>query len=179
MGIAVCRASGALALGAGGGADGRGLSAAARRGGGAQHHHRRTAGGDLSPCEPLQAAAEWSPWVALDPNIVQRFSGPRAGVGNRMEWSSEDPRVGAGSQEITRSVPDQRVETELDFGDMGTATAWIALAPQGTDTQVTWGLIADMGNTPIGRYVGLMMDRWVGADYEKGLTRLKSIVEAE
>ena len=44
---------------------------------------------------------------------------------------------------------------------------------------MTWGLEADMGNAPVGRYMGLMMDRWVGGDFEAGLARLKALVEAE
>lgn len=125
----------------------------------------------------MQAFAEWSPWGDIDPDLVQTFEGPETGVGNRMDWTSDDPKVGSGSQWISVSIPDERVETELDFGDMGTATAWFVLAPQGAATDVTWGLLADMGNNPVGRYMGLMMDRWVGADYERGLARLKEMVE--
>ena len=29
----------------------------------------------------------------------------------------------------------------------------------------------------VGRYMGLMMDEWVGADYERGLERLKELAE--
>ena len=119
----------------------------------------------------LQQAAEWSPWAGLDPAMKTTYAGPEQGVGNRMEWSSSDSRIGTGSQEIIASVPNQRVETALDFGDMGIATAWQVLKPEASGTLVTWGLLADMGNTPLGRYMGLMMDRWVGADYDKGLSR--------
>jgi effector-binding domain-containing protein len=34
-----------------------------------------------------------------------------------------------------------------------------------------------MGASPIGRYFGLMMDRMIGKDYERGLSRLKALVE--
>jgi hypothetical protein len=42
---------------------------------------------------------------------------------------------------------------------------------------VTWMLDTDMGAGPIGRWMGLMMDKWVGGDYETGLQNLKSLVE--
>ena len=128
--------------------------------------------------DSLQQAQQWSPWSGIDPEMTVSFSGPESGVGNRMEWTSADPRVGSGSQEITGSVLNERVETALDFGDMGLATAWLDLAAATGGTDVTWGLRADMGLNPVGRYMGLMMDRWVGADYERGLERLKEIVEA-
>lgn len=125
----------------------------------------------------LQRFAEWSPWQEMDPDMQQSFSGPEEGVGNRMEWTSDDPSIGSGSQEITLSIPGKRVETALDFGGMGTAKAWHELEPAGDGTEVIWGLLADMGTGPVGRYMGLMMDRWVGADYERGLSRLKAQVE--
>ena len=105
------------------------------------------------------------------------FSGPDEGVGAGMAWNSENPQVGTGSQEIVVSVPDERVETALDFGPMGTAKAAFLLEAAGGATRVTWDLEADMGNDPMGRWMGLMMDRWVGADYEQGLTNLKTLVE--
>jgi uncharacterized protein YndB with AHSA1/START domain len=125
----------------------------------------------------LKRSAEWSPWMGLDPNMTVTYSGPDEGVGATMEWTSEDPAVGNGRQEITASVPAERVESALDFGDMGTAEAWFVLAPDGSGTSVTWGLDADMGMNPIGRWMGLMMDRWIGADYEKGLASLKALAE--
>lgn len=126
----------------------------------------------------LQRTAEWSPWADLDPEMTVTYSGPDAGVGNRMTWSSENERVGSGSQEIMISEPDERVETAVDFGGMGSATSWIVLAPDGDATKVTWGLLTDAGHSPVARWMGLMMDRWVGADYEKGLERLKTLAEA-
>lgn len=125
----------------------------------------------------LKAMAEWSPWLERDPDIKVTYSGPDTGVGAAMVWSSDKPDVGSGSQTITASEPDSRVETALDFGAMGTAVAWIVLVESDGATDVTWGLTADMGMNPVGRYMGLMMDRWVGADYEDGLARLKALVE--
>jgi hypothetical protein len=125
----------------------------------------------------LQKTTEWSPWMGLDPEMSVTFEGPETGVGNVMLWTSANPDVGNGRQEITLSEPDARVESALDFGDMGTALASVSLAPEGDGTRVTWGLVTDLGMNPIGRYMGLMMDGWIGADYEKGLALLKAKVE--
>ncbi|MEM1430055.1 MAG: SRPBCC family protein [Pseudomonadota bacterium] len=125
----------------------------------------------------LQRAAEWSPWLGIDPNVQTTYSGPEEGVGNRLEWASDDPQVGSGSQEIIESVAPTRVRSALDFGDMGGGEAWFDLTAAGDGTSVTWGLDADMGAGPIGRWMGLMMDDWVGADYEAGLANLKTLAE--
>ena len=125
----------------------------------------------------LKATQEWSPWLERDPDVVVRYDGPESGVGAKMTWTSDAPDVGNGAQEIVASVENKHVETALDFGDMGTAKADFVLEGQEDETLVTWSLDADMGNNPIGRYMGLMMDTWVGSDYEAGLGKLKTLVE--
>ena len=125
----------------------------------------------------MQATEAWSPWLERDPNIRLSYSGPTSGVGNRLTWESEHPEVGSGTQEITASVEPFRVETALDFGSMGTAEAWFILEPKGSATELTWGFVTDTGMNPIARWFGVMMDRWVGADYEAGLAKLKALAE--
>ena len=124
-----------------------------------------------------QATTQWSPWTGRDPAIKLTFTGPEAGVGNKMAWESQDPQIGAGSQEITESVANARVTSALDFGDMGQAVAAVLLATDGDGTRVTWTLDTDMGMNPIARWMGLAMDSMVGADYEAGLAKLKTLAE--
>ena len=130
----------------------------------------------------LKATETWSPWLSMDPQTTLTYNDVPEGVGAAMQWQSENPQVGSGSQEplgvgIVESVENQRVVTALDFGEMGSATARFDLAENAGRTNVTWGLRADMGGGPVGRWMGLMMDRWVGADYERGLANLKALVE--
>ncbi len=125
----------------------------------------------------LQAFSEWSPWSDRDPDMTVSYSGPETGVGNVMEWQSDQPDVGNGRQEIVAVSENEEVRTTLDFGAMGTAEAWWILADANGGTTVTWGLDADMGNNPMGRWMGLMMDGLVGADYDTGLANLKTLIE--
>ena len=120
----------------------------------------------------------WSPWAKLDPNTQYTFSGPASGLGAKMEWHSEHRNVGSGQQQIIVSKPDQQVQTALNFGDMGTALATFDLGAAGTDTRVTWGFDQDTGYNLLGRYFGLMMDKFIGADYEQGLANLKTLAES-
>ena len=125
----------------------------------------------------LQAFTAWSPWQGRDPDMTVNFSGPETGVGNIMEWQSDVPEVGNGRQEIIAVSENSEVRTALDFGDMGTAEAWWLLAEADGGTTITWGLDADMGNNPVGRWMGLLMDGLVGADYDAGLLNLKTLIE--
>lgn len=125
----------------------------------------------------MKAFNAWSPWADLDPDTVYVFSGPETGKGARSEWSSDHPQVGSGSQEIIESELNKSIRTRLDFGPDGIADGFYTLIRVETGTQVIWGFRTDMGNSLIGRYMGLMMDKWVGGDFEKGLNKLKILVE--
>jgi polyketide cyclase/dehydrase/lipid transport protein len=119
---------------------------------------------------------EWSPWKDLDPNVRMSFSGPESGVGAAMAWNGNS-KVGKGSQIITESIADQRVRADLDFGEIGTAKAEWLLSEAGAGCKLLWTLDMDVGSNPLGRYMGLFMDRMVGPDYERGLKQLKQLAE--
>ncbi|SEW31162.1 Polyketide cyclase / dehydrase and lipid transport [Aliiroseovarius sediminilitoris] len=126
----------------------------------------------------MQATEAWSPWLSRDPNVELTYEGPEDGVGNTLRWSSDEPSVGTGIQVITASTPNERVETALDFGPQGLANAYFDLEPADGGTLVTWGFDTKLGMNPFARWMGLMFDSWIGADYEKGLANLKALVEA-
>ena len=126
--------------------------------------------------EDLRKWNAWSPWVAKDPEMKQTWEGPESGVGQKASWESETQ--GTGTQTITKSEPPNRLETELDFGEMGTATSDWTLEKEGDGTKVTWGLGMKIGMNPVEKFFGLMMDGLVGPDYEAGLANLKKVIEA-
>ena len=125
---------------------------------------------------------KWSPWAKLDPEAEMTIIGH--GLGQKMIWSSEDPRVGEGSQEIIALDAPKQIRTHLEFGDQGMADASFDLISENGVTQVTWSLDTDMGAgvpvymKPFSSYLGLMMDSMIGKDYEKGLKNLQELVES-
>ena len=121
---------------------------------------------------------KWSPWAAYDPEGTRyEFGGPATGVGSTMSWSSEHPNVGSGMQEIVESQPNTMVKSRLVFDGFETPSyATFELEPTDGGTRVTWSFDANLDNM-VGRYMGLMMDEWVGGDYERGLARLKELAE--
>ncbi len=125
----------------------------------------------------LRAFNDWSPWARIDPHTEYEFSGPPGGVGAKMAWTSDDPSVGSGSQEITASEPDRLVRTRLDFADQGTAEAYFELEPEGAGTRITWAFDASFDGSLLERYVGLIVAPSVGNSYEEGLHNLKALAE--
>lgn len=119
---------------------------------------------------------EFSPWADLDPNITYTFEGPESGVGQKMNWTSENPDVGSGSQTIIRHEPPTFVETQLDFGIRGKPVSSFELVPSTSGTRVTWAFKSNLEGIPA-KWFGLMFDRWIGNDYEEGLAKLKDVAE--
>ncbi len=118
---------------------------------------------------------EWSPWHAMDPDTQYTFNGPLWGKGASMSWSGK--KSGQGTQTITASVPGKRVRTDLNFGgSMAVSQFDLQQDPKGIE--VTWSFETDFGWNLIGRYVGMTFDGSIGKDYENGLARLKTLVEA-
>lgn len=126
----------------------------------------------------------WSPWAAQDPGATYTFSGPASGVGARMEWVGDPRLTGKGSQEIVESLPYERVRARLSFGQQGEAVSQFAFSEEAGGTHVTWSFDTDLAAGQsllpgiVARYFGLFFDRWIGADFEKGLASLKSFAES-
>lgn len=117
----------------------------------------------------------WSPWAKTDPNTRYTFAGPESGVGAKLSWDGKE--IGQGSQQIIESELDRRVKVTLDFGGMGRATSTYTLQAEGDGTQVTWAFDEEFGQNLLARYFGLVLEKFLGPDYEQGLANLKAVVE--
>ncbi|MBL8256546.1 MAG: SRPBCC family protein [Pseudoxanthomonas mexicana] len=137
----------------------------------------RSPGQVFAALDSFERFNAWSPWAEYDPQATYTFEGPASGVGARMRWVG-NRAVGSGSQEITASEPHRRVAVALNF-DGSQAQGTYVLAPEGAGTRVTWAFDSDHGMNPFKRWLGLLFDKMIGADYEKGLAKLKALLEQE
>jgi Polyketide cyclase / dehydrase and lipid transport len=126
----------------------------------------------------LKRFNEWSPWAARDPQLQASLSGAEQGEGAKIEWRSDKKSVGTGSMEITGSDPNRHIDLAVDFNGLD-GTAFYDISPSGSGSKVIWGFTHQSGASPIKRWKGLMLDRYVGADYSAGLTKLKELIESE
>ena len=124
----------------------------------------------------LQQWQKWSPWHQMDPNMKVTYEGESKGEGASYSWSSD--KVGNGKLTIVEAHPHQYIATDLDFTGQGKARAYYRFENSSEGTLVTWGFDADMGQNPIAKYMGLMMDSMIGSDFEKGLQNLKTHVQS-
>jgi effector-binding domain-containing protein len=125
----------------------------------------------------------WSPWHELDSTMPKTYSETMGEVGSWYQWDSKNPNVGKGKITITAIKENESIENELAFDGMGTSIAAYTFAPEGEGTKVTWSLEGNCSGLPWYmivpcKYFNLMMDKMVGADFEKGLNKLKTLCES-
>ena len=129
---------------------------------------------NVSDVEKVQA---WSPWKAADPSMEVKLSDTKSGVGAWYSWKGDNS--GEGRAEIIESVPNKTVRSKLDFVGMGSSVGYWKLAADGEGTKATWGF-EGTDETPImGPWLAMMMDNFVGADFDKGLKLLAPIAVAD
>lgn len=126
----------------------------------------------------FHAWEHWSPWQDVDPDMEQTYTGPDAGVGAVMAWKG-NRKAGAGRMEITDVTPTS-VVVDLQFLKPFKAhnTTSFTLAPEGDGTKVTWTMVGP--KTFMTKVMGIFtsMDKMIGPDFEKGLSRLEGHVTA-
>jgi Polyketide cyclase / dehydrase and lipid transport len=75
--------------------------------------------------------------------------------------------------------PERSIAYVLRITDVGMTSNGVITftAVDDKSSKVSWTNEGDFGNNPFTRYFGLMMDSWVGKDYDASLARLKALVE--
>jgi hypothetical protein len=126
----------------------------------------------------LHHFADWSPSVIRDPQLTMSYSGPEAGKGAQVQWTSKAPSVGSGNMEITGSDPNRHLDLVVNFNGLD-GTSSFDVAPSGSGSKVTWTFGYDSGSSPLKRWKALALDSFIGAEYRTGLDRLKEKIEAE
>lgn len=122
----------------------------------------------------------WNPWAEMDPTEKVTFSENRSGKDAWTEWDGNDD-VGAGRMTIVNSVENEFVEEDLHFTRPFEAHTQVklALTAEGENTKLTWTY--DGKNDLMGKVMCLFMDmdKMLGGDFDRGLAKLKPLVEAD
>lgn len=128
--------------------------------------------------DDFRAWQQWSPWEGLDPSMERTYSGPAKGLGARYTWKGNS-KAGSGSMEIVAAEPGRTAIT-LTFLKPWKATNAVELTFVEDDgvTAVTWTMAGT--HTGLGRVFALLMnmDKFIGKDFEKGLSAMKGLAEA-
>ena len=128
----------------------------------------------------LEKWDDFSPWADMDPDMTKTYNGEPGAVGSTYHWTG-NRKVGEGTMTITDSAPNERVVLDLRFIKpfKSESVTELGLKPVDDGTEVTWRMTgATTFMVKVMSLFGKNMDKMVGPDFEKGLTRLKTVTEA-
>jgi Polyketide cyclase / dehydrase and lipid transport len=121
--------------------------------------------------------AVWNPFMKLDPNVKNTYTGPDSGVGAACSWEGNN-KIGAGSATIIESKPGELVRQRMDWlrPMKGTSTVEFTFKPAGEKTVVTWAMYGKNGF--MGKLFSLFIncEKMVGPQFEQGLAELGKVV---
>jgi hypothetical protein len=122
----------------------------------------------------------WSPWAKLDPAMKTTYGGAAGQVGSSYHWTGND-KVGEGRMTVIDERPGSLVYIRLEFlrPFKSVSTSTFKFLPAATGTEVTW--IMEGKNDLLGKAMSAFvnMDKMIGDDFERGLTQLKALCEAQ
>jgi uncharacterized protein YndB with AHSA1/START domain len=129
----------------------------------------------------LKQQRHWSPWDQKDPHMKRTYTGAESGVGAKYAWDG-NKQIGAGSQQIMATKPNERIDINIDFTRPFEAHNKIEfiLRPSGggtNTTNVTWAIHGPMPFMFRAMSVLCTMDKMMSKEFDKGLTQLKALVE--
>lgn len=126
----------------------------------------------------LRKWRDWGAWFRKDPDMQVTYSGAPMQVGMKSAWKSKSQ--GNGEMLIQAMLPNKSMTYSLSFAEYDMkSNGEINLLVEGNSTIVVWRSFGKLGNNPIYRYFGLMMDATIGPDFASGLQNLKTLVEQQ
>ncbi len=123
--------------------------------------------------------SQWSPWH--DETMSYEILGPEQGEGAILVWQSE--RKGEGQIEIVEAEAYKKISMRMGFAEQGDVRTYFLMEPSDRGTLLRWQYELDLAeiDNPFyrltGRYMAFLMDDWIASDFDRGLARVKLILE--
>ncbi len=139
-----------------------------------------------APAENIKAAftdfkffrKNWSPWTEKDPSMTIVDEGESGKPGSKYSWVG-NKEVGTGTIELLSIDGDTVVEKlTMKLPREMEARIFLITKTEGSATNVKWGmkfLVSFFGRAPM---LFMSMDKMMGPDFENGLAKLKTVMEA-
>lgn len=120
----------------------------------------------------------WSPWTEKDPNMKVTYSGEPGKEGSSMSWESDKKEVGKGSMTYKYTHNDTVMQS-LNFEGQGEAKVYHIVTADGDNkSKVSWLMQNDVPFLFRAVMLFMNIDKMVGPDFEKGLSKLKAAMES-
>ncbi len=115
----------------------------------------------------------WTEWGRRD-ELEYTYGEPSSGDGAVQRWRNSHL---SGELHVIRSESDSRLDYELRMKECATIFGRILLQHDGACTRVVWRCVWDRARNPYRRYLDLVYRRVIARDFQRGLDRLKVLVE--
>lgn len=124
--------------------------------------------------------AAWSPWEALDPNMQKTYVGQPGQPGQRYEWKGNKD-VGSGQMTVESVQAPSKIAIKLEFIEPweSSSQTLFSFDPVGEQTKVTWTMSGRNRFVEKAMTLWMDMDKMVGGDFEKGLSKLSEAAQKE
>jgi uncharacterized protein YndB with AHSA1/START domain len=122
--------------------------------------------------------AAWSPFEKLDPEVKKTFGGEPSGTGATYAWAGNS-KAGEGRMTIERSDKPSLIAIKLEFLKpfAATNTATFTFVPTPGGTTATWAMDGQRNFVMKAFSLFIDSDKWLGAEFDSGLTALKALAE--
>jgi hypothetical protein len=119
----------------------------------------------------------WNPWSQMEPDHKFEVTGNAATVGHKYYWEGKE--IGSGQMIFTELIPYNFIKSDIEFltPQSGKGIVEFKFEPQENSTKFSWAIVGD-AEYPIGRYMGMLMDTFLGKNFEDGVANLKLKCEA-
>lgn len=119
----------------------------------------------------------WSPWKKMGDNVSVEYKNNGVGLDAGYVIKNKNKEGSGATIMVTEANPFSKVAVSLDFMQRGEALSSFTLTDNNEATSVNWSLTYDVGNNPFARWIGLLMKKSMGTDFENGLVKLKALCQ--
>ena len=121
----------------------------------------------------------WNSWVEEKPETVVTLPAQTAGVGGSYSWEDDD---GIGTMTTIDTKPNSSITQEMQFDEFPKSDVkWNFEPKEDGSTEVTWNISGKDLPFSFKMFSAFMggMEKQIGPHFERGLTMLDSVVQAE
>jgi len=129
----------------------------------------------------LSGFTKWALWTQNDPTAKYTFSGNDGTAGASTHWTGDPAISGDGDMRITSLEANKRIVHQIEFIKPAkrSATSSFTLYEKGGTTTVTWNFAMKTPRPWNVFNLFYSMEKEKGAEFEKGLSALKTMIESE
>jgi hypothetical protein len=120
---------------------------------------------------------KWTIWSKeVNPSFEFSYEGAKSGTGATQCWKAKNQ---FGKTKICGGERPETIKYMFTFGHgHHMMKGCLTLRPRGAETEVCWMAHGDAGSNPARKIMAKMMAPYMRKDFERGLERLKGIMEA-